>query len=850
MPRAFISHTRKDDDYVTALSKQIIANGIEIWADHLGGVNPSDDMAEAIQRGLNECNMTLVVLSNVSARKTDVRNECLQTRRLGKRLYVALIEEIDPKNFPWFLNVIAYVDLSIDPEGGFNELIRAMHANSGLDLANEQVNVKRRLTSCGAIDPRLFVDLIGRDDDLIKVESLLNTGRPTFITGFGGIGKSRLAYELALRFTDVDGVIWHVCSDSSSPESLFELLQEHMQLPLHFTTAMLLDQVKAQRFLVVLDNAEAVQDEGRRISYIETANKLSESGIKVLLTSREIWPEFDLTREFAPQQLPVESAAVVCGEMSKFDDIFLTEEQTKVLVVKTFMHPRLIEFAVRLCKRRDFSRVIETLNALQGRSIEEALNEMILQTVEQMKQSDPDYGQLAVKTLKRLNVCRGGFTYDAAKRFTVDSDSIFSDKNVFDLDEILDLLQQWNFIRRDRERKRFMIDSLLIAVVGEDIDAFDLHFNYYKDLAFEHSQREEYLRLEPDAENLSIAFERKLSGNQLKDALRIWRACTRFLANRLRLHELDDWLMRLKPKVESSENTWLKAQLKISLGDMYAHRKLGNRASNLEVALSLYLESLENFGGEPYIVTRVSLYNNLGHAYWMLSELENEESNLVSAIEAYRASLASFNEHVKYVDYGATWGNLGIALERLGDLKGDVQTIRDAVDVFNTALKLSSPDRTPLSYGNILNNYGNGLLTLAKREGRKEGMMKALSTYQLSLEYHTKEKSPQAYAMACLNVGSVYLELSLIEDTSLNEHKAIQAFEEALSSCPKEVDPLQRAMTLLALGVAWRIQGDVGSAVNCWEEAVPLFQQVGDIRNANLLRQWISHPEQSNLDML
>ena len=839
MPHAFISHTRKDDDYVTALSKQIIANGIEIWADHLGGVNPSDDMAEAIQRGLNECNMTLVVLSNVSARKTDVRNECLQTRRLGKRLYVALIEEIDPKNFPWFLNVIAYVDLSIDPEGGFNELIRAMHANSGLDLANEHVSVKRRLTSRGAIDPRLFVDLIGRDDDLIKVESLLNTGRPTFITGFGGIGKSRLAYELALRFTDVDGVIWHVCSDSSSPESLFELLKEHMQLPLHFTTAMLLDQVKAQRFLVVIDNAEAVQDEGRRISYIETANQLSESGIKVLLTSREIWPEFDLTREFAPQQLPVESAVEVCGEMSKFDDIFLTEEQTKELVVKTFMHPRLIEFAVRLCKRRDFSRVIETLNALQGRSIEEALNEMILQTVEQMKQSDPDYGQLAVKTLKRLNVCRGGFTSDAAKRFTVDSDSIFSDKNVFDLDEILDLLQQWNFIRRDRERKRFMIDSLMIAVVGEDDDAYNAHFEYYTDLAKTHTRNESYLRLEPDSENLSVAFERMFRASRLKDALKICRASARFFSNRIRLSEWQEWLLRLQPKIESTDDTWLNAHLRTSLGDYYAHNEFGDIPRNLKIAISYYIGSLDFFDDVHYRVDRVSLLNNMGHAYLKLSDHENKESNLEKAIENYRLALANFSDEAKYTDYGATWGNLGLAEKNLAENRSDDSRLRGAISIFYTALDLMSPESTPLSYANVLNNLGNALSSLADILNSFKLVNQAAHTFELALQYYTIEDAPLQYALTNYHLGISYLQLFMFGESSSYQARAMKAFDQALKYCTAEDAPSKRALILHGIGLARYVTDDVADAIRNWNEAIPLFVETGDLGTAQQLKQWI-----------
>ena len=376
-PHPFLSHSGDDDACVTELASRLEEAGINVWADHLGGVIPSDDLFREVQKGLNVCNMTLLALSRSSAQKDAVWNESLQTRRLGKRLYVALIEEIPPEEFPWFLNTTLYVDLYSDFDSGFDQLVQAMRLNRGLDANHILVDVKRKRTSRGATDPRFYLRMYGRDDDVAKVETLLRNGRPTFITGIGGIGKSRLAHEVALRATDVTGVIWHQCSEVSNATEITDLLKEHFALPPSTQQSIVESQIMAQRLLVVVDNAESVQDTEKRSAYVDLSNLITQLGSQVLFTSREAW-NYRWGLQFHHMgELPVTAAREICQSMSESAQVDLSREDSQSLADSAIHHPRLIELAVIMCRTTAYERVVASLAELRSRPIEDALDEML-----------------------------------------------------------------------------------------------------------------------------------------------------------------------------------------------------------------------------------------------------------------------------------------------------------------------------------------------------------------------------------------------------------------------------------------------------------------------------------------
>ena len=168
-------------------------------------------------------------------------------------------------------------------------------------------------------------------------------------------GKSRLAYEVALRLENTGGIVWLACEDVSSADEILDLLKSLLGLPIDEQLELILHLVKSLSLLVVIDNAESIQDRRRRVGFIELANQLSQAGAKVLFTSREMWTDLPRAQEHALQEISVENAKEVCQVMCKIEAVALSDSEASELSRKAFCHPRLIEVAVTMCKTRSLA---------------------------------------------------------------------------------------------------------------------------------------------------------------------------------------------------------------------------------------------------------------------------------------------------------------------------------------------------------------------------------------------------------------------------------------------------------------------------------------------------------------
>lgn len=824
----FVSHRSSDDDYVDDLVSRLNDEAIETWADHINGIGPSDDIDLAIQRALNACEAGLVVYSNQTFESPEVRSEIRYLINEGKRLYVARIEDILPGRFHWRLSTIAYVNLFKYPES-FDNLVSAIKDNESLNLDDDHVFIERRLTSKRAIDPRLLIDIYGRDEDLGKIEAKLAKGFPTFITGIGGSGKSRLAYELALKVADVRGVVWHECTDVSSPDDILDLLKSHFALPIDVSVDRVLRQVHVSNLLAVIDNAESIQGSKRRTEYIELANQLSHNGLKVLFTSREMWHELPRAQQHTPRVLPSTAATEICLAMCEIEDVSVTDQQANELAEKALNHPRLIDLAVTMCKTRDFEHVIQSLDSLQGSRVEDQLDEMFVQTIELMKETNTTYGHMASPTLKRLNVCRGGFTIDAAKSLAIGLPGTDLPHNEDDLYEVLDVLQKWKFVRRHSADGRFSIDMLLIAALGEDDAVYDEHYDYYSDLTGRHSGMQDYSALAPEIDNLSAAFHRKLDVENIKDAYLLCHKCRPLFFNRMRFSEWQEWLAKVQPIVEQGDDDFLKAHLLGTLGDSQVGTLIGNRASNLTSAIVYYRSALEYFNVEQNQFMYAALVHNLGHAYWLLSEHDSDVSYLQKAISFYKESL-------KYTDpanSGIIQSNIGNCYARLGQSTNSADALEKAIIWFEEALTCTSAVTSSLSYANTLYNLAATYLALSGYKNLRENVDKAVLSVRRALEIVNPDNDPKAYGLATYNRALIHYELAKIEESEGNLELAIAGFRDALSYYSAERDPGHRGLILQALGLAIQRNGCIDEAKALWSEAKECFETVSNFERAN-----------------
>ena len=202
-----------------------------------------------------------------------------------------------------------------------------------------------------------------------------------------------------------------------------------------------------------------------------------------------------------------------------------------------YFNPRLIDLAVGKLNYEPPDEILRELRTL-SHDVDEALNEMIRKTAEQMEAHDPG----ATLTLRRLAVCRGGFTWEAAQAISgLDNDPLIARMKT---------LIDYRFVRLKDDR--YSIDDLVRLAVGEDEDARRTHFDYYKALAHaiggDQTKHDRYQRLAIESENLDAAFALALVVNS-REAVWLANDCFLFLTNRGRFSDLMTWFTALGQKI-------------------------------------------------------------------------------------------------------------------------------------------------------------------------------------------------------------------------------------------------------------------------------------------------------------
>ena len=105
-PKAFVSYSRADTDFVLRLCQDLRAAGASIWLDKLD-IHPGEEWDEAIERGLSECGRMLVVLSPNSVTSENVLDEIGSALSRKKPIIPVLYRDCE---IPYRLNRIQYVD--------------------------------------------------------------------------------------------------------------------------------------------------------------------------------------------------------------------------------------------------------------------------------------------------------------------------------------------------------------------------------------------------------------------------------------------------------------------------------------------------------------------------------------------------------------------------------------------------------------------------------------------------------------------------------------------------------------------------------------------------------------------
>ena len=208
--------------------------------------------------------------------------------------------------------------------------------------------VSRPLTDPAAAQLRLPIPrtrTVGREDDLARLRELLGNAGLVTLAGAGGIGKTRLAVELAraVHADYADGVRFVSLATTESAELVAATVATVMGVaPLPDEPALdgLVRLIGDKRMLVVLDNFEHVVDAAEVVSALLDAC----AGLRIVATSRE------------PLRLSGEQLFVV-------DPLALPEPQDGLDLQSVQRAPAVQLFADR-CRAHDVGFVLSEANAV------------------------------------------------------------------------------------------------------------------------------------------------------------------------------------------------------------------------------------------------------------------------------------------------------------------------------------------------------------------------------------------------------------------------------------------------------------------------------------------------------
>jgi tetratricopeptide (TPR) repeat protein len=820
-PDIFISHSTKDDLEVDRIAEALRMAGLSVWVDHQNGIpigSPSFD--QMIQDNLNKCKRGLLILTGDSARSLECNGEWRHLLA-HKRLYVARLKDFPQTDFPSRLAIIQYANLLRDYGQGLDALIQALQRDTTLAASHPGTALALR-TSGQFPNWQLSLPLIGRDEALAKTGQLLTQARAVVLTGPGGVGKTRLAAELSSRAANPDGVIWYTLAAAATPaqaevdlDKLTALLRGHFGLVPTDNPDTVWNTLGASQALLILDNAEDCQQPQLFVARVNQLNQRS-SGLGVLITSRHVWPQL---KAATPYLLPMPAAADAERMFYNMADFRLepglarpTAAEVATLAEAGRYHPRLLEFAATWLQAYPVRKVEQWLRTLRGEKPEEVLADVLGHTLELVAKQP--HGPLALAALRRLLVCRGGFTSEAAEALLAD---------LPEATDTLDILVAWSLLRWDG--RRYDTDLLTREVEVPDSAAYPLHYDYYLTLAEQYNDQQDYASLVAEAANLEVAFEWTMLAGKVKKAYRLADTMRNMLHNRGRFTQDLAWLQRIAAALPPEAEGGLRAALLNSLGISYTVQPLGNRPANLRRAIAAYEQSLRFLIGHDAPLNYASTQNNLGVAYRDLSEISEREANLRRAVAAYEQALRFRTEQAAPLDYASTQNNLGAAYRSLSEISEREANLRRAVAAYEQALRFQTEQNAPFDYAMSQHNLGNAYSDLSEISEREANLRRAVAAYEQALRFRTEQAAPLDYAMTQTSLGITYSDLAQVSERETNLRRAIVAFEQALRFQTEQDTPLNYANTQNSLGLIYSNLSEISEHEDNLQRALTAFEQ-------------------------
>jgi predicted ATPase/transcriptional regulator with XRE-family HTH domain len=541
--------------------------------------------------------------------------------------------------------------------------------------------------------PVPLTPLLGRDDDVVRLTAMLRKGvRLLTLTGPGGVGKTRLSFQIAVesRALFVDGVAFVSLASLAAPALVLPSVAQALKL--HESGEQPLDvrlqrALRTKRMLVVLDNCEHV------LAGVAAVAGLLEGcpQLVVLATSRApLRLRGEHAYPLAPLALPAVDIPLTANEAARSPAVRLFVERAQAAGPTFELTAANAMSVAAICRRLDglplalelaaprvkllppselLARLQRTLPMLTGGDRDAPVRQHALRTT-----LDWSYHLLSAQEQRlfaRLSVF-AGCSLAAV-------DAVCNAERELDVLESTAALIEQSLLRNEagpEDEPRFGMLQTIREYAGAQLEASGeaeeirrLHAAYYltqaeaATAALTGPEQATWLeRLERDLDNLRAALTWAREQGQVEVGLRLAGALTYFWRVRGYGDEGIGWFTGFMAYMEGSEETnGIEVPAAVRARAVYGAGLLANGHGDHRRAV-------------PWLEQAVALYHTAGepvgaiHALSALAGVAYDEGNLRDALARYQECVALARAANDQGELARAMGNVGEMYYHLDDL--------------------------------------------------------------------------------------------------------------------------------------------------------------------------------------